>query len=392
MTLSQEVRPRAPFTGRSRWDAIVVGCGVVGASVSYNLARKGLRVLNIEKFGVNHDRGSSHGRTRIIRLAYYEDPRYVPLLRRAFDSWREAEAKSGKKLLMMTGGLMIGHEEGALVKGVLRSAETHRIPHEVLTGPDAGERFEAFSLPEEFSAVYEQNAGVLFAEDCVRAFVGLGSEAGCEFRFSEGVSGWKSGPESVEVETPLGRQTASKLVLCAGAWNGGLARGAIPLQCERQVPLWFSSGGKERFSAGKMPVFIMEEGADSYYYGIPEVGHGVKVARTHGGEIGDPDKVRREVTGEDVAPVREFVSRRLRGLDGQPIASATCLYTNTPDLNFVLGPLPGEQRVTIVSACSGHGFKFASVIGEVAAGISAGEKVDFDISFLNPERFGPKKG
>ncbi|HKT22880.1 MAG TPA: N-methyl-L-tryptophan oxidase [Nitrososphaerales archaeon] len=390
MTLSQEVGPPAPFTGRSRWDAIVVGCGVMGASVTYNLASKGLKVLNVEKFGVNHENGSSHGKTRIIRLAYYEDPRYVPLLRRAFDLWRELESKAGKRLLLMTGGLMIGHEDGALVRGALKSARAHSLPHEVLSGSEAGERFEAFSLTDEFSAVYEQNAGVLFAEDSVRAFVGLGSEAGAEFRFSEEVSGWKSRAESVEVETPLGRQTASRLIFCAGAWTNGLLGGSLPLQCERQVPLWFSSRGEDRFTATKMPIFMMEEGAGSYYYGIPEVGHGVKVARTHGGEVGDPDKVRREVTERDVAPVSDFISRRLRGLDSQPMASTTCLYTNTPDLNFVVGQLPGEKRVTVVSACSGHGFKFASVMGEVAADVATGEKVEFDISFLSPERFKAK--
>jgi sarcosine oxidase len=392
LALSEEVKPPARYLGRSRWDAIVVGCGVMGASVSYNLARKGLKVLNIEKFGVNHEHGSSHGKTRIIRLAYYEDPRYVPLLRRAFDSWKELESKSGKRLLVMTGGLMIGREDGALVKGVLKSAGIHGIPHEVLSAAEVGERFGAFSLADEFSAVYEPNAGVLFAEDSVRSFVGLGSEAGCEFRFSEEVRGWKSGAESVEVETPLGRQTASRLILCAGAWNDKLLGGAIPLQCERQVPLWFSSRGDERFTSAKMPVFIMEEGTDSYYYGIPEVGHGVKVARTHGGEIGDPDKIRREVTEEDIAPVRDFVSRRMRGLDNEPIACTTCLYTNTPDFNFVVGPLPGDWKVTVLSACSGHGFKFASVMGEVAADMSVGEKVEYDLSFMSPERFRGKTG
>ena len=360
----------------------------MGASVSYNLARKGLRVLNIEKFGVNNDHGSSHGKTRIIRLAYYEDPRYVPLLRRAFDSWKEVESKSGKKLLLMTGGLMIGHADGALVKGVLKSAETHGLSHEVLSAAEAGRRFEAFSIPDEFEAVYEQSAGVLFAEECVRAFVGLGSEAGCEFRFSEEVRGWKSGAESVEVETHLGRQTASRLILCAGAWNTRLFGGSIPLRCERQVPFWFPSGGKERFMPPKMPVFIMEEGKDSYYYGIPEVGHGVKVARTHGGEIGDPDKVRREVSEEDIAPVRDFVSKRMSGLDSRPTSSSTCLYTNAPDLNFVVGQHPAEPRVTILSACSGHGFKFASVMGEVVANMTAGEKVGYDVSFMSPQRFG----
>jgi len=364
----------------------------MGAAVSYNLAKSGLRVLNLERFGVNHKFGSSHGKTRIIRLAYYEDTRYVPLLRRAYEAWKEVESKSGKKLLQITGGLMVGREDGELVSGVLRSANAHGLPHETLSAPEAEKRFEAFTLGEEYSAVFEPNAGILSAEECVRAFVGLGSEAGCEFRFSEQVKGWRSGAEGVEVETSTGTQVAARLVLCAGAWNGQLLQGLVPLQCERQVPLWFSSGGLDVFSPPKMPVFIMEEKKGVFYYGTPDVGHGVKVARTHGGEISDPDRVRREVTENDVAPVREFISRRLKGLDGPPMASTTCIYSNTPDLNFAVGLHPADKRVVVVSACSGHGFKFASVLGEVAAGLATEKKPEFDLSFLSPDRFVRQSG
>ena len=362
----------------------------MGAASSYNLARRGLRVLNIERLGDNHGFGSSHGRTRIIRLAYYEDPRYVPLLRRAYDSWRELESKSGKKLLRVTGGLMIGKPDGELVKGVLRSAEAHGIAHERLTASETEKRFEAFTLNGEYSAVYEEKAGVLSAEECVRAFVGLGSEAGCEYRFSEQVQRWKSTSEGVEVETPAGTQTAAKLVFCAGPWNGGLLPELLPFQVERQVPLWFASKGKDCFSPSKMPVFIMEEDNDQFYYGLPDVGHGVKVARTHGGESSDPDKVRREVSEEDVAPVRGFISRRLKGLPGTPIASTTCLYTNTPDLNFAVGLHPSDRKVVVVSACSGHGFKFASVLGEVAADFATSGATSYDMGFLDPARFKPR--
>ena len=387
MSLSQSVRPPiGDHFGRKKWDAIVVGCGIMGASVSYNLASRGLRVLNLERFGVNHKFGSSHGKTRIIRLAYYEDPRYVPLLRRAFDSWREVEAKSGKRLLEITGGLMIGREGEELVQGALKSAKTHGLPHEVLTAAKVEERFPAFTLGKEYTGVYEPNAGVLFAEECVRAFVGLGSEAGCEFRFSEQVKGWRSGPNGVEVQTSNGTQVASKVVFCAGAWNGRLLNGLVPIQCERQVPLWFASGGQDAFSPTKMPVFMMEEEKGVFYYGTPDVGHGVKVARTHGGEISEPDHVRREVTERDIAPVREFISRRMTKLDGPPIASTTCIYSNTPDLNFAVGAHPTDPGVVVMSACSGHGFKFASVLGEIAADLVTNGTA-FDISFLSPGRF-----
>ena len=364
----------------------------MGASVSYNLAKRGLRVLTLERFGVNHEFGSSHGETRIIRLAYYEDPRYVPLLRRAFDSWREVESRSGKKLLQMTGGLMVGRPDGELVAGVLRSAKAHGLRTELLSAAEAEGRFGAFTLGKEMSAVYEESAGVLFAERCVRALVGLASEDGCEFRFSERVTGWKGGPEGFGVETTSGTQVADRLVLCGGPWNSKLLGGALPLACERQVPLLFSSGGQEIFSPPKMPVFIMEEDKGVFYYGIPDVGHGVKVARTHGGEASDPDKVAREVTEKDVAPVREFIGRRLKKLDPAPISSTTCIYTNTPDLNFAVGPPGADRRVTLVSACSGHGFKFGSVLGEVVADLVADRDPGFDLSFLSPGRFAGRSG
>jgi len=391
LSVSQTVRPPAGSReGRRRWDVLVIGCGVMGASVTYNLAKRGLRVLNLERFAVNHKFGSSHGRTRIIRLAYYEDPRYVPLLRRAYEAWKEVESRSGKKLLQITGGLMIGREDGELVSGVLKSAKTHDLHYELLSSSEAEDRFEAFALGDEYCAVYEEESGILFAEACVRAFVGLGSEAGGEFRFSEEVSGWKSGDEGVEVETAAGRQVADRLVICGGAWNEKLLRGLVPLQTERQTPIWFASGGEKRFAPPKMPVFMMEEEKDVFYYGIPDVGHGVKVGRSHGGETGDPDRLSREVTEDDVSPVKEFVSRRIPKLDKSPIASTTCLYSNTPDRNFAVGLYPGEPRVVAVSACSGHGFKFASVLGEVAAELAVEGKSPLDITFLDPGRFKPK--
>lgn len=391
MALSQEVRPPSEnYRPRSRWDVIVVGCGIMGAAASYNIATKGLRVLNIERFGVNHEHGSSHGRTRIFRTAYYEDPRYVPLLRRALEAWKEVELKSGKTLLKMTGGLMIGRPDGELVAGTLKAARIHGIPYELMTASEAEGRFGAFRLEEGLAAVHEQGAGVLLAEECVRAFVGLGSEAGCEYRFSEEVRGWKPRTQGVEVETQFGTQSADRLVFCAGAWSGPLLKGVVPLQVERQVPLWFSSGGEEKFTPQEMPVFVADEGDGVFYYGIPDLGHGVKVARHHGGKVGEPDEVTREATEEDIAPVRSFASRRLKGLHGPPISTTTCLYTNTPDFNFAVGPHPDDDRVSVVSGGSGHGFKFASVLGEVVSSLVSGEKLDYDISFLSPARFGQK--
>jgi sarcosine oxidase len=359
----------------------------MGSSASYNLAKRGLRVLTLEQFRPNHDLGSSHGRTRIIRLAYFEDPRYVPLLRRGFSAWRELERSCGKELLRMTGCLTVGKEESGIVPGVLASAKAYALPHRKLGAQEAEDEFPAFKIDDDRTAVFEDNAGILFAEECIRAFVGVAEASGCEFRFLEQVMGWKRDPNGIVVQTAKETYSADRVVLCAGPWMGRLAGGLIPLKVERQVPFWFSSGGHPRFSAEEMPVFIMEE-EHGEFYGVPDVGDGVKVGRHHGGEMVDPDTVKREVAKADAAPVEEFVSRRLPALVRPHSSATTCLYTNTPDLNFAVGLHPEASNVIIVSACSGHGFKFASVMGEIVTDLATTGKTGYDISFLSPGRFG----
>lgn len=361
----------------------------MGSSASYQLSKRGLKVLALERFGLGHGFGSSHGRTRIIRLAYYEDDRYVPLLKRAFQSWREAEAETGKTLLKMTGGLMMGDGDGGLVTGVLKSARAHDLAHRMFSREEAMEAFPMFSLAEGACAVYDSNAGVLFPEDCIGAFVSMARARGCEFRFSEAVTGWKGAAGGIEVSTDRDRYLADKMILCAGAWTQGLSGLPLPLECERQAVFWYPPPKLKGYGPEEMPVFISEEKGGSFYYGVPDFGDGVKVAQSHGGTRADPDSVDRGVTSRDRAPVEAFLSRRLAPMKGPELSSMVCLYTNTPDRNFAIGPSPADPRVVVVSACSGHGFKFASVMGEVAADITAGRKPPFDLSFLGLDRFSP---
>ena len=370
-----------------RFDAIVVGCGAMGSSVSYNLARRGLHVLTLERFSLNHERGSSHGRTRVIRLAYFEDPRYVPLLRRAFVAWDDLARNSGSEVIRRTGGLMIGRKEGPLVTGVLRSAVAHSLPHRLMNASEVMSQFSVLRLDEEQCAVHDDNAGILFPDSCISSFVKLAKESGCEFRFGERVTRWKPHPEAVEVETEKETYEAGGLVFAAGAWTGSLLPRLLPLTCERQVQFWFEAPAGGAFATGRLPVFISEEDSSHYFYGIPDVGHGVKVARTHGGTPTDPERMDRRVTDADLEPVRTFMARRLPKLVPNPIASAPCIYTNTPDSNFVVDFHPQDERVVVMSACSGHGFKFSSVLGEVAADFVTKRGTDFDVSFLRLGRF-----
>jgi sarcosine oxidase len=369
-----------------RYDAIVVGCGAMGSAVSMRLASKGLDVLVLERFGLGHTFGSSHGKTRIIRLSYYEDERYVPLLKRAYDSWRSLERASGESLLRVTGGLMAGPDEGELVRGVLHAARTHGLPHRVLSSQEVRDEFPFFRQSAGMSAVYDERAGVLFPEACVASFVKCSERLGSRFKFGEAVTGWKRGPEAIEVRTEKDAYQAHRVVFCAGAWTGKLLGPVVPLTCERQVVFWYRPSGKG-YAPGDMPVFITEEADGRFFYGVPDFGEGVKVARTHGGALVDPESVDRSATAEDAAQVDSFLKAHIPGLAGPPLASSVCLYTNTPDLNFALGPHPDDGRVFVVSACSGHGFKFASVMGEVVGDMVSGDRADLDISFLRLDRF-----
>jgi len=369
------------------FEAVVVGFGAMGSSVSCNLANRGLKVLALERFGLNHDRGSSNGKTRIIRLAYFEDPRYVPLLRRAFLAWDELQRNSASPIIRRTGGLMVGKAEGGLIRGVMRSAKEHDLPHRVLDAREAMEVLPALKLDNDYAAVHEENAGILFPDHCISTYAKLAEEAGCSLRFSEPVRGWKGTGDRLEVITEKEKYATDKLVFAAGPWTNQLLPGLVPIVCERQVQFWFRPPGDRTFSAERAPIFIMEENSSDYFYGIPDVGHGAKVARSHGGPTTDPESVDRGVTETDLAPVKDFMARRMPNLDRRPVASATCLYTNTPDLNFVIDFHPNDRNVLVLSACSGHGFKFSSVVGELAADLLTKGRSQFDISFLGMARF-----
>ncbi len=376
-----------------RYDAIVVGSGAMGSSIANQLAARGVRTLVLEKFTLNHPYGSSHGRTRIIRTAYAEHPSYVPMVRRAFELWRELETRSGRRLLVMTGGLMIGRPGTWLVKGTLRSAKEHRLPHSVLSPREVAERFPPFKLGEHEVAVHEDEAGFLFAEECIQAMKDGAEEEGAEFRFGESVTGWDSRGDSVSVRTSKGSYSAGKIVLAAGAWLPYLVPELrLPLTCERQTVFWFKpKRDAEAFSPERMPVYVWELARRGIFYGIPDNGDGVKAAQTHGGTLTTPENVERRVTPRDQKPVRDFLKEHLPSAEGKVLSSTTCIYTDTPDSDFIIDFHPKDRKVLIVSACSGHGFKFASVIGEIVSDLTLEGKTRRNVSFLRVSRFGRQR-
>jgi len=374
---------------RKRYDAIVVGVGGMGSAACYHLARRGLRVLGLERYDIPHAMGSSHGFTRIIRLAYYEHPGYVPLLRRAFALWRDLEAAAGQRLLHVTGSVDAAAPDDPVFAGSLASCLAHGLAHEALSSAELSRRFPGYALPAHFRALVQPEGGFLVPEACIVAHAQLAAEAGATIRAREQVTGWEAGPAGVRVETDRGTYEGEQLVVAAGAWIGDLADPLAGLaQPERQVLGWFQPKRPELFRPDAFPVFNLSV-PEGRYYGFPVFGvPGFKIGRYHHREEAvHPDAMAREPDAADEALLREATARYFPAAAGETVGLRVCLFTNTPDEHFIIDRHPREPRVLLVSPCSGHGFKFCSVVGEIVADLVQHDRTEHDIGLLRLGRF-----
>ena len=367
-----------------RYDAIVIGVGGMGSAAVYHLARRGKAVLGLEQFDIPHDRGSSHGTNRIIRLAYWEHPSYVPLLRRAYELWRELENRAQERLLIITGGIDAGPKDSPTVRGSLLSCEIHHLPHETLTAADLHTRFPGYRLSREMVAVYQPDGGFVMSERAIVAHVMAAQALGAEIRAREPVLRWKPERGGVRVSTPQGTYAAERLVITAGPWAArlvpALAAAAVP---ERQVLLWAQPLKPEHFQLATFPVFNMESPEGRFYgfpiYGVP----GFKIGKYHHRlERTDADAVDREIHPEDEAVLREGIRRYFPDADGPAMAMKTCLFTNSPDEHFILDRHPEHPNIAIAAGFSGHGYKFCSVVGEIMADLALEGRSPFDLSLF----------
>lgn len=380
------------------YDCIVLGVGGFGSGVLYHLAKRGVRALGIEQFGIAHDRGSSHGETRIIRKAYFEHPDYVPLLHRAYDLWRELETESRRKLFHPVGLFIAGAPESESVSGTLLAAKTHNLQVDELTPAEARTRFRGYRFPDHFSVVFEQQAGYLDVEPCVTAHIRQALRSGAALKSDESVIEWKSNGRTVTVRTDRAEYTAATLVITAGPWagevltppagrNSNVAANASPslshyLRVVRKPVFWFAAGPDYDVSSGNSTFFF--ETPAGQFYGFPRIdGRSIKMAEHTGGDdVSNPTNVDRTEHPADLERTAAFLKEFLPQIDPQPVRHSVCMYTRTPDCHFLIDRHPNHANVVFGAGFSGHGFKFTTVLGEALAEMAINGTTRHPVEFL----------
>jgi sarcosine oxidase len=384
---------------RSSFDVAVLGLGAMGSAAAYHLAQRGLKVLGLDQYRLPHSLGSSHGHSRVIRKAYFEAPAYVPLLHRAYALWQQLEADAGRRLLLRTGTLMIGPAESSVIQGTLASVRAHELPHEVLEARELHRRYPPFRPDSDTIAVFEEIGGSLDAEACLECHLALAAKLGCQLLTETAVVGWEISPSgTVRLDTSAGPFEASQLVLAAGPWSGTeivLGR-ALPLEVVRKVVFWMKpEGDLESFSPARFPIWVWAPAREEIFYGFPALERpepqGVKVGIHSGGAPCHPDRVERRTQPSDLQEMLRCLAPHLPSLATQPLHSAVCLYTRTPDEHFILGRHPEMPQVLLAAGFSGHGFKFAPVVGEVLADLATEGVTSHPIDLFSPGRFRQEK-
>ncbi len=369
------------------FDAAVIGLGATGSAALFNLAKRGLTVVGFEQFEPGHDRGSSHGESRIIRLSYYEDPSYVPLLRRAYEEWRRFETLDGGamgSLMTITGILEAGHPGSTSVAASLEAARLHDLPLTEMDGREVGQRFPAFDLPKDWHGLLQPDGGFLRPELAVRRFVSAAAARGADVRRTTTVRGIDAKPGSIVVRTDDGLIEAATVIVAAGAWIGDFAPDLKRhLSITRQVVGWFPPRKPEPFRVGRCPVFILDA-EDDHCYGFPDLaGTGVKAAsHVRGATLEHPRDLEPATAHEDEDRITRMFRRYMPDVGGPANKMVTCMYTRTGDGHFLLDRSPEDPRIILASPCSGHGFKFVSLLGKVLADLVEEKEPEEDVSLF----------
>ncbi|MBV9962168.1 MAG: N-methyl-L-tryptophan oxidase [Parafilimonas sp.] len=372
------------------FDVIVLGLGAHGSSALYHLSKQNIKICGIERFKPPHDFGSSHGQSRIIRQAYHESPMYVPLVKKAYELWNELEQISGRKILLKTGGIILGNENSNVVRGARLSAETHDVPYEYLNNQEIAKRFPALKPTEDTVAVVEQSAGILFPEECIKINLQLAEKNGAELLLNEIVESIHIKTDWVEITTNKDTYAAEKLIVSVGAWLSDLLPELrLPLTVKRQVLFWFKNTDEQRqlfIKPEHLPIFIWQYTNEHIFYGFPDLGNGLKIAPHHEGQSIHPDLLSKEVFEDEIDQMKNILNNYF-SISAVFNFSDVCMYTNTPDEHFIIDYYPSNKNIIIASPCSGHGFKFSSAIGEILSNMATEKDLDFNISPFRINRF-----
>jgi len=374
---------------QTNYDTVIIGLGAMGSGIAYQLARSGQCVLGLDRHRPPHVYGSSHGQSRVIRKAYGDDARYVPLVQRAYMAWHELERLCGDTLLTNPGLVLMGTPESQLIVTTLDSAERQRVSCELLDRKEISRRWPALQPDPDMCGVWDPTGGILRVEPCIEALLTAAAGHGAVLKFDEPCESWRAHTNGVEIDTDSGTYRADNLVIAAGPWCGSLlAELNLPLWIERHVQLWFAPAADPALLApDRCPIFSWQHRQGEIFYGFPDLGQGVKVAHHHSGQRADPNAISRDINDDDVSGVRHLLKRYLPSANGELKNHDVCMYTNTPDENFLIDFHPQHPNVLIVGGCSGHGFKFAPVVGEIARDLLARNRVDAEIEMFRLSRF-----
>lgn len=381
-------------------DVIVIGCGAVGSATLYQLAKRGVKVLGLDRFHPPHDRGSSHGDTRITRLALGEGPQYLPFARRSHEIWRELEKETGRSLLREVGGLFFGstdahgqaHGSIDFLQTTISVAQENQIPHEVLDARALRERFPQFHFRDDERGCFERTAGFVYPEACIAAQLESATRLGAELHTDEQLVRWSSGGGTVEVTTNRGKYSAAHLILTVGAWLPQFVPELVnSARVFRQVLFWFEPDGPhDLFTPDRLPSYIrVPDAGTNMFYGFPAINGpdgGLKIAGEQFDCTTDPDRINTEVSAAEITAMHAVASPHLR-ITPRCVRSVACKYTVSPDFHFIIDRAPGSERVWFASACSGHGFKHSAAVGEALAEVVVNGRTEFDLSSFHLSRF-----
>ncbi|HYC84446.1 MAG TPA: N-methyl-L-tryptophan oxidase [Chryseosolibacter sp.] len=380
---------------REKFDVIVIGVGSMGSAACWFLSGRGYKVLGIEQFGISHERGSHTGQSRIIRKAYFEHPDYVPLLKRAYENWKALESETGSKIYHETGIVYFGPRDHETMDGVRRAARMHDIAVREFPAAESTLKFPQFRIPPHFQTLFEPESGFLTPDAAINAFVKHAIRRGSVILTDERVSRWRNSGGEIEVVTPSGSFVADRLIITAGSWTSKL----LPelnslLRVTRQLLAWVEPKKPEMFSMGRLPCWFVEDAEAGMLYGFPMLDqsfgapYGMKVALHVPGESWEPDIFTKDEWAKERDQLRHLLNKYLPDAGGKIVDMKSCLYTYSPDTNFIIDQVPGfDGRVTVACGFSGHGFKFSSVIGEILADLAVDGKTDLPIDFLRLNRF-----